>query len=91
MRPVGSPCGICRSYGHFTKDHPEGYVNPMYDALKPSVLPLQSKVGAKLDDTICRMLAVIDRYTEDSRGPSATWARELAGTVEVLMRCKRLA
>jgi hypothetical protein len=55
------------------------------------VLPLQSKVGAKLDDTICRMLAVIDRYTEDSRGPSAGWTRELAGTVEILMRCRRLA
>lgn len=57
----------------------------------PSVLPLQTKVGAKLDDTIIRMLAVIDRYTEDSRGPSASWTRELAGTVEILMRCRRLA
>lgn len=30
-----SPCAICRSYGHFTHNHPEGYVNPMYDALDP--------------------------------------------------------
>lgn len=28
-----SPCAICRSYGHFTHNHPEGYVNPMYDLL----------------------------------------------------------
>lgn len=30
---TGSPCGVCRSYGHFTHNHPEGYVNPMYDYL----------------------------------------------------------
>lgn len=28
-----SPCSICRSYGHFTHNHPEGYVNPMYSVL----------------------------------------------------------
>lgn len=65
-----------------TRSIPELLVGPQ---------PLRSEVGRKLDDTIIRMLRVIDRYAEDSRGPNAGWTRQLAETVEVLMRCRRLA
>ena len=45
-----SPCSICRSYGHFTHNHPEGYVNPMYDVLHTDACDkhaeLCEKVGA---------------------------------------------
>ena len=54
-----SPCSICRSYGHFTHNHPEGYVNPMYDALDPARELAPSEPRDKETDAL---LAETGRY-----------------------------